>query len=48
MNPRRYLYIANRALSELLSEELGDDDTEILTNMHLLKQLKHLAFEEQD
>jgi glucan phosphorylase len=37
VNPRKYLHLANRGLSDLLSDELGDDETEWLTHMHLLK-----------
>jgi glucan phosphorylase len=41
VNPRKYLHIANGRLTKLLSDEIGDDETEWLTQMILLKQLLH-------
>jgi hypothetical protein len=37
VNPRKYLHISNGKLTKLLSDMLGDDETELLTQMILLK-----------
>jgi len=41
VNQRKYLHVANPALSELISEELGEEETEWLTQIALLQQLCH-------
>ena len=46
MNSRKYLHIANSKLTRLLSDEIGDDEAEWLTQMILLKQLMHKVDEE--